>query len=102
LAVQHNCRGISWTYNEPTLWLEYTLKGAKLAREEGLYTNYVTNGYISPEALDIIGPYIDIFRVDIKTLKDLENRHTGKLLIYPNGKGYLKLYFWQKGNGICM
>ncbi len=66
LAQQHNCLGISWTFNEPTLWLEYTLDGAKLAKEQGLYTNYVTNGYMTPEALDLIGPYLDVFRVDVK------------------------------------
>jgi len=66
LAVENNCRGISWTYNEPTLWFEYTLEGARLAREEGLRTNYVTNGFITEEALDLIGPYLDSFRVDIK------------------------------------
>ena len=66
LAKRHGCMGISWTFNEPTIWLEYTLDGAKLAKEHGLYTNYVTNGYITPEALDAIGPYLDVFRVDIK------------------------------------
>jgi pyruvate formate lyase activating enzyme len=66
LAKRHGCMGISWTFNEPTIWLEYTLDGAKLAKEQGLYTNYVTNGYITPEALDTIGPYLDVFRVDIK------------------------------------
>jgi len=66
LAKRYNCLGISWTFNEPTIWLEYTLEGAKLAKEHGLYTNYVTNGYITPEALDLIGPYLDVFRVDIK------------------------------------
>jgi len=66
LAKQHHCLGISWTFNEPTIWLEYTIDGAKLAKEEGLYTNYVTNGYITAEALDAIGPYLDVYRVDIK------------------------------------
>lgn len=66
LAKRHQCLGISWTFNEPTIWLEYTLDGAKLAREQGLFTNYVTNGYITEEALDAIGPYLDVYRVDIK------------------------------------
>jgi len=66
LAVKNECSGISWTYNEPTLWFEYTLHGAILAKGKGLYTNYVTNGFITPEALDKIGPYLDVFRVDIK------------------------------------
>ena len=63
---EYGCQGISWTYNEPTLWLEYTIDGAKLAKRAGLYTSYVTNGYMTPEALDLIGPYLDAFRVDIK------------------------------------
>ena len=66
LAKRNNCKGISWTYNEPTIWFEYTLDSAKLAKENGLLTNYVTNGFITPEALDLIGPYLDAFRVDIK------------------------------------
>jgi pyruvate formate lyase activating enzyme len=70
LAKEHNCKGISWTYNEPTIWFEYTLDSAKLAKENGLLTNYVTNGFITPEALDMIGPYLDAFRVDIKGFSD--------------------------------
>jgi pyruvate formate lyase activating enzyme len=66
IAKKSNCLGISWTYNEPTLWFEYTLEGAKLAKKNNLYTNYVTNGFITPEALDLIGPYLDVFRVDLK------------------------------------
>ncbi|MFC1967579.1 AmmeMemoRadiSam system radical SAM enzyme, partial [Chloroflexota bacterium] len=70
LAIGHDCRGIAWTYNEPAIWLEYTLDSARLARENGLYTVYVTNGYATPEALDAIGPYLDAWRVDIKGFSD--------------------------------
>jgi pyruvate formate lyase activating enzyme len=66
LTFRTGCTGISWTFNEPTIWLEYTLEGARLAKQRGLYTVYVTNGYITPEALDLISPYLDAFRVDIK------------------------------------
>ncbi len=66
LAKRENCKGISWTYNEPTLWLEYTARTSELAKKEGLYTNYVTNGYMTKAALDLIGPHLDAFRVDIK------------------------------------
>lgn len=68
LAKEKDCLGLSWTFNEPTLWFEYTLDGARLAKENGLFTNYVTNGFITEEALDMIGPYLDVFRVDIKGL----------------------------------
>lgn len=70
LTKQRNCAGIAWTYNEPSIWFEYTLDSAKLAKENGLYTVYVTNGYITPEALDTIGPYLDGWRVDIKGFSD--------------------------------
>ena len=66
LAKRYHCQGIAWTYNEPTIWFEYTLDSAKLAKENNLYTVYVTNGYMTPEALDTIGPYLDAWRVDIK------------------------------------
>jgi pyruvate formate lyase activating enzyme len=66
LAKKNNCKGISWTYNEPTIWFEYTLDSARLAKENGLLSHYVTNGFITPEALDKLGPYLDAFRVDIK------------------------------------
>lgn len=66
LAKEKRCRGIAWTYNEPIIWFEYALDGAKLAKAAGLYTVWVTNGYINPEALDMIGPYLDAYRVDVK------------------------------------
>ncbi len=65
-AKAANCIGISWTFNEPTLWFEYTLDSAKCAKSQGLFTNYVTNGYIAGEAFDAIAPYLDVYRVDIK------------------------------------
>ncbi|MDO8578679.1 MAG: AmmeMemoRadiSam system radical SAM enzyme, partial [Dehalococcoidales bacterium] len=69
-AKREGCRGIAWTYNEPAIWFEYTLDCARLARENGLYTVYVTNGYSTTEALDMIGPYLDAWRVDIKGFSD--------------------------------
>ena len=79
LAKKNNCKGIAWTYNEPAIWLEYTLDAAKLAREEGLYTVYVTNGYSTYEALDVIGPYIDAWRVDVKGFTDVFYRRLARL-----------------------
>ena len=75
----HNSAGIAWTYNEPGIWLEYTLDSAKLARQNGLYTVYVTNGYSTPEALDTIGPYLDAWRVDIKGFSDTFYKNLAKI-----------------------
>ncbi|MHB0939338.1 MAG: AmmeMemoRadiSam system radical SAM enzyme [Armatimonadota bacterium] len=66
MAERAGAEGICWTYNEPAIWLEHTLEGARLAKEAGLYTAYVTNGTATREQLDLIGPYLDAYRVDIK------------------------------------
>lgn len=69
-ALAADCKSIAWTYNEPTIWYEYTYDSAKLAKKAGLATVYVTNGYITPEALKHIAPYLDAFRVDIKAFTE--------------------------------
>ena len=79
LAKHYKCAGIAWTYNEPSMWFEYTLDCAKLAKQSKLYTVYVTNGYLSPEALDTIGPYLDAWRVDIKGYSDALYRNLAKI-----------------------
>ena len=70
LTKAHGCSGVAWTYNEPGIWLNYTLGCAELCKHDDLYTVYVTNGYASPEHLDMIGPYLDVYRVDIKSMED--------------------------------
>ncbi len=69
-ALAAGCRSISWTYNEPAIWHEYTYDSAVLAKKAGLKTVYVTNGYITPEALRRIAPYLDAYRVDIKSFSE--------------------------------
>lgn len=70
LARRYGCQGIAWTYNEPAIWLEYTLDSARLAKDHDLYTVYVTNGYATAEALDVMGPWLDAWRVDVKGFSD--------------------------------
>jgi len=70
MAKKYNCGGIAWTYNEPAVWFEYTLECARLAKQNNLYTVYVTNGYMTSRALDTIGPYLEAWRVDIKGFND--------------------------------
>ncbi|HUT96564.1 MAG TPA: AmmeMemoRadiSam system radical SAM enzyme [Dehalococcoidales bacterium] len=79
LAIRYRCQGIAWTYNEPSIWFEYTLDSAKLAKQNSLYTVYVTNGFLTPEALDVIGPYLDAWRVDIKGFTDSLYRDLAKI-----------------------
>lgn len=70
LAKQRNCAGISNTYSEPTLWTEFAIDVGKLAHREGLTNNYVTNGYITIEALKELQPFLDAANVDVKAFTD--------------------------------
>ena len=69
-ALGRGSASISWTYNEPTIWHEYTLDMGTLARAKGLGTVYVTNGYITEEALTELAPMLAAFRVDLKAFTD--------------------------------
>ena len=79
LTKRNHCGGIAWTYNEPIIWFEYTLDSAKLAKQNNLYTVYVTNGYMTPEAMDTIGPYLDAWRVDVKGFTDAFYRNLARI-----------------------
>ncbi len=69
-AIEAGCKSISWTYNEPSIWHEYPLDMGTMARREGLGTVYVTNGYITEEALREIAPMLGAYRVDLKAFND--------------------------------
>src|SRR3989304_820543 len=66
MARELGCQGIAWTYNEPAIWFEYTYDSAKLAKAQDLHTVYVTNGYMTKEALDMISPFLDAMNIDVK------------------------------------
>ena len=65
-ARRYGCDGITFTYNEPTVFLEYALDVAREAHRAGLFTNFVTNGYMTPEAVEVLGPNLDAVSVDFK------------------------------------
>jgi pyruvate formate lyase activating enzyme len=58
--------GIAYTYNEPSIWYEFVLDTAKLARKKGLANVLVTNGFISRDPLLELLPYIDAMNIDVK------------------------------------
>lgn len=66
LAKYNGCQGISYTYNEPTIFYEFLYDVAKLAKKEGLFNTMVTNGYITPEAVRELGSLMDAATVDFK------------------------------------
>ncbi len=66
LAKKYGADGISYTYNEPTIFYEFMLDTAKLAKKEGLFNTMVTNGYMTVEAWNELAPYMDAVTVDFK------------------------------------
>ena len=65
-AGRAGCRSISYTYTEPTVFFEFALETARLARNSGLRNVFVTNGYMTPEAIDLLAPVLDAANVDLK------------------------------------
>ncbi len=69
-AIKGRCQSISYTYTEPTVFFEFAFETAKLAHEKKILNVFVTNGYMSPEALQMISPYLDAANVDLKAFDD--------------------------------
>ncbi len=65
-AVESRIPSIAFTYSEPAIFYEYMLETAKLAKEKGLRNVVVTSGYINPEPLRKLAPYLDVVKVDLK------------------------------------
>lgn len=65
-AKAAKCQSIAYTYTEPTIFYEYVLETAKLARKKGLKNIMVTNGYINPDPAKRLYKYIDAANVDLK------------------------------------
>jgi len=75
-AIQSNCPSISYTYSEPTIFLEYALETMKLAKDERLKNIWVTNGYMSIESLELILPLLDAANVDYKGQHNLYSKYS--------------------------
>lgn len=69
-ALRNEVEGIAFTYSEPAVWLEYVLDVSVLAKEAGLYTVYVSNSFVTDEALELMAPCVDVLCSDIKSLRD--------------------------------
>ncbi len=70
LTKENRADGIAWTYNEPSIWHEFALDSSKLVKREGYYVVYVTNGYMSFEAIDQFEGILDAANVDVKAFNE--------------------------------
>lgn len=76
-ALRAGCPSISYTYGEPTVFLEYALDTMMEAKAKGLMNVWVSNGFMSPEALDALLPYLDAANIDLKGTDEVYTTHCG-------------------------
>lgn len=69
-ALAAKCKTIAYTYTEPTIYFEYAYDTAKLAHEAGIKNVFVTNGYETQEAIEMIAPYLNAANVDLKAFSE--------------------------------
>jgi len=69
-ALRAGVQGIAFTYSEPAVWLEYVVDVCELAHQAGLYTVYVSNSFVTDEALQLVAPNLDVLCSDIKSMRD--------------------------------
>ncbi len=82
LALRHNAPVIATTYNEPLITSEWAVKVLKTAQADGLIGAYISNGNATECVLDYIRPYVQLYKVDLKSFSDREYRALGGQL--PN------------------
>ncbi len=70
MAVKNNAPSIAFTYNEPTIFMEYAYDIARLAKKNSIKTVFVTNGYESKESLLLISKYLDAMNIDLKSFNE--------------------------------
>ena len=69
-AIGNDCKSISYTYNEPTIFTEYALDIMKLAHRHKLKNVWVSNGFMSNDCLSAIFPYLDAVNIDLKSINE--------------------------------
>ena len=70
LCLKHHCPGIAYTYTEPLTYIEYITDTARRAKDAGLWNILVTAGYVCPEPLADLLPFLDAANVDLKSFSD--------------------------------
>lgn len=77
-ALESGSASIAYTYTEPTIFFEYAYQTARQARDHVLKNIFVTNGYMTPEMLETMDPYLDAANVDLKAFNEkVYHRHVG-------------------------
>jgi pyruvate formate lyase activating enzyme len=65
-AEAFGCEGLAYTYNEPTIFMEYARDVGRIAREKGIFNLFVSNGFDTPETVAMMKDFLDCITVDFK------------------------------------
>jgi pyruvate formate lyase activating enzyme len=76
-AIRQGARVVVSTYNEPLITVEWAVEVFKAARANGLATGFVSNGNGTSQVLDYLTPWIDLYKVDLKSFDDKQYRKLG-------------------------
>jgi pyruvate formate lyase activating enzyme len=79
-AIEHGAPVVASSYNEPLITSEWAVDIFKEARSRGLRGAYISNGNGTPQVLDFICPYVDAYKVDLKTFNDKHYRELGGVM----------------------
>ncbi|MGC8567911.1 MAG: AmmeMemoRadiSam system radical SAM enzyme [Candidatus Micrarchaeia archaeon] len=98
LAIKNGADGIAYTYNEPTIFIEYALDTAEVAHEKGLFNVFVSNGYMTLEAVEKMKGKIDAVVVDFKG--NAEEKFSNKYEAIPSQKPIMESLVAMRKAGI--
>ncbi len=80
LAIEHGAPVIASSYNEPLITSEWAVAVFREAKPRGLRCAYISNGNATPQVLDFIRPYVDAYKVDLKTFNPKHYRELGGVM----------------------
>jgi pyruvate formate lyase activating enzyme len=98
-CLKNNIKIIAYTYNEPTIWVEYALEIMKKAKKKGIKNVWVSNGFMSEYVLKEIAPYLDAINIDLKSFSEdfYQKICQGKLSpVKENIKRIFQLGIWEE------
>lgn len=83
LSRMYDSIGVSYTYNEPLIWVEYLMDACRQIHKEEMKNVLVTNGYINLRPLEELLPHIDAMNIDIKSMEDSFYKKLCKAKLQP-------------------
>ncbi len=82
-AIQSGCKSMAYTYTEPTIFMELCCETAQLAKQKGLSNIFVSNGFMTAEAVDFVKPWLDGINIDLKAFTEDYYRNLCKAKLKP-------------------